>query len=144
MEKTVMLNVYTVIIDGIDKSGKDTIARYVWRLDKRLNLIIRAWPSLVVYAKKFNRNCDYALPWTQALYVHCEVEEEDWKLRCKINNEDISNIDYHKDRAAFDEAFEELTKNGYNVMHINTSKITAYEAAKLIVYKIHQLNKGGK
>lgn len=135
-----MLNVYTVIIDGIDKSGKDTIAKYVWRLDKRLNLIIRAWPSLVVYAKKFNRNCDYTLPWKQVLYVHCEVEEEDWKLRCKINNEDISNIDYHKDSIAFDEAFEELTRNGYNVMHINTSKITVYEAAKLIVDKIHKMN----
>ena len=141
MEKTVMLNIYTVIIDGIDKSGKDTIAKYIWRLDKRLNIAIRAWPSLVVYAKKFNRNCDYALPWKQALYVHCEVEEEDWKLRCKINNEDISNINYHKDSNAFNEAFKELTRNGYNVMHINTSITTPYNAAKMIVKKIHDLNK---
>ena len=42
MEEVKTLKVYTVIIDGIDKSGKDTIAKYEWRLDKRLKLIIRA------------------------------------------------------------------------------------------------------
>lgn len=140
MEKIKKLKVYTVIIDGIDKSGKDTIAKYVWYLDRRLNVFVRGRPSLVVYAKKFNRNCDYALPWKQALYVHCNVEEEDWALRCKINNEDVSNIDYYKDSNAFNKAFEELTRNGYTVMHINTSIITPYDAAKLIVDKIHKMN----
>jgi len=134
------LSFYTVIFDGIDKSGKDTIAKYVWRLDKRLNIVVRAWPSLVVYAKKFNRNCKYELPWKQVLYVHCTVEKDDWLLRCKINNEDTSNVDYDKDSIEFTKAFNELSSNNYEVIHINTSKITAYEAAKIIVNKIHKLN----
>ena len=69
MEKIKKLKVYTVIIDGIDKSGKDTIAKYVWYLDKRLNVFVRGRPSLVVYAKKFNRQCEYELPYKEHLCI---------------------------------------------------------------------------
>lgn len=140
MEELKAMKFYTVIFDGIDKSGKDTIAKYIWRLDKRLNVIVRAWPSLVVYANKFHRNCEYELPWKNALYVHCIVEKEDWQLRCKINDEDISNIDYDIDCKAFDSAFETLSKHGYEVLHVNTSHMAPYDAAKLIVDTMHRMN----
>lgn len=140
MEEIKILKVYTVIFDGIDKSGKDTIARYIWPLDHRLNVIVRAWPSLVAYAKKFNRKCEYKLPWKNALYVHCKVNEEDWKIRCAINHEDTTNLDYKKDTKLFNEAFETLSKHGYEVMCINTSCVAPYDIAKLIVDKIHKMN----
>lgn len=140
MEEVKILKVYTVIIDGIDKSGKDTIAKYVWPLDHRLNVFVRGWPSLVAYAKKFNRNCKYELPWKNVLYVYCKVDEEDWKIRCSINNEDMTNLDFKKDTELFDEAFNKLSENGFNVLTINTSRITAYDAAKMIVGKMQKLN----
>lgn len=140
MEETKRLRIYTVIFDGIDKSGKDTIARYVWPLDKRLNVFVRGWPSLVAYAKKFDRKCEYELPWKNVLYVYCKVSKDDWKIRCAINHEDMTNLDYEKDSALFDDAFNQLSNNGYHVMTVDTSKVSAYDAAKMIVEHIMKLN----
>lgn len=133
------LKIYTVILDGIDKSGKDTIAKYVWQLDKRLNVFVRGWPSLVVYAKKFNRQCKYELPYKNALYVHCIVDKEDWQIRCNITNE--SKIDYNNDTNLFFDSFSELINNNYNTITFNTSELTPYSIAKQIVYNIYKLNK---
>lgn len=139
MEK---MRIYTVILDGIDKSGKDTIAKYIWRLDKRLNVFVRGWPSLVVYAKKFNRDCTYELPYDKALYIHCLVKKEDWKIRCEIENEDINAVDYEKDSKSFERAFERLSDCGYYMMAVNTSCMTAYDIAKLIVQRLKEINEG--
>lgn len=134
------LKYYTVILDGIDKAGKDTIAKYVWRLDKRLNVICRGWPSLVVYANKYDRKCTYERPYKNALYVHVLVDKEDWEIRCDITNE--AKIDYDTDKASFLNAFSELSDMGYKVATVNTSYQTAYYIAKCIVLEITKLNKG--
>lgn len=135
MEK---MKYYTVVLDGIDKCGKDTIASYIWRLDKRLNIAVRAWPSLYVYAKKFKRNVKYELPYRNALYVYLTVDKEDWNIRCNITNE--PKIDYDNDTKLFDKAFNILDNNGYNIIQANTSELTAYEIAKGIVDAIYKLN----
>lgn len=133
---------YTVYLDGIDKSGKDTIAKYVWMLDKRLNVFVRGWPSLVAYAKKFCRDVNYALPYKDALYVHCIVSKEDWQIRCKMTNE--QKIDFVDDSKLFDEAFNELERKNYNVMKADTSAFTPYQNALLIVNKMQALNAHSK
>ena len=138
MEKIKKLKVYTVIIDGIDKSGKDTIAKYVWYIDKRLNVFVRGWPSLVVYAKKFNRQCEYELPYKDVLYVHCYVDKNDWLIRCNITNE--SKINYDNDTQMFFDAFNVLNNNNYYIMNFNTTELTPYIIAKQIVNKINELN----
>lgn len=138
MEKIKKLKVYTVIIDGIDKSGKDTIAKYVWYLDKRLNVFVRGRPSLVVYAKKFNRQCEYELPYKDVLYVHCYVDENDWSIRCNITNE--SKINYDNDTQMFFDAFDILDNNNYYTMTFNTTQLTPYIIAKQIIDKINKLN----
>ena len=120
-----------IIIDGIDKSGKDTIAKYVWYLDKRLNVFVRGWPSLVVYAKKFNRQCEYELPYKDVLYVHCYVDENDWSIRCNITNE--SKINYDNDTQMFFDAFDILDNNNYYTMTFNTTQLTPYIIAKQII-----------
>lgn len=135
MEK---LKYYTVVLDGIDKCGKDTIANYIWRLDKRLNVIVRGFPSLVVYAQKFGRDCAYSEPYKNALYVHLKVSSIDWSIRCDITKE--PEIDYISDSRLFDSVFDTLTNEGYNVLTFNTSISTPYKIAKLIVEKIHELN----
>lgn len=132
------LKCYTVFIDGIDKSGKDTIARYVWLLDKRLNVFVRGWPSLVVYAEKFRRKCDYELPYQDALYVHCIVNKKDWQIRCSINDE--KKINFEEDSKKFDDAFDRLKDAGYDVLTVDTSTYTAYAIANMIVEKVEQMN----
>lgn len=132
------LKYYTIFLDGIDKCGKDTIRQYVWRLDKRLNVFCRGWPSLVAYAKKFDRKCDYELPDRNAVYIDLIVSKDDWKIRCEMTNEPV--IDYDKDKALFDDAFTTLDDNHYKVIHFNTSKMTPIDIAKTIVEYVHKLN----
>ena len=132
------LKIFTVVIDGIDKAGKDTLAGYVWRMDKRLNVFVRGWPSLVVYANKFNRNVEYALPYKDALYVHLRVSPDDWKIRCEMTNEPA--IDYKKDDDAFYEAFQTLINNGYHTRRYNTSLNSMYEIANDIICQLRLLN----
>jgi len=131
------LKFYTVFLDGIDKCGKDTIKKYVWQLDKRLNVFCRGWPSLVVYAKKFERNCEYELPYKNALYVHITVDKDDWQIRCNIHNE--PTINYLTDSNMFNEAFAILKENEYNVVEYNSTNMTAYQIAQHIVDVIHRL-----
>lgn len=135
---TKKMKYYTVILDGIDKTGKDTIAGYIWRLDKRINVICRGWPSLVVYAKKFNRNVDYALPYRNALYVRLNVNKEDWNIRCAMTNE--PEIDYDSDNKLFDEAFKTLKNSKYYVYSFNTSISTPFEIASIIVQELKRMN----
>lgn len=133
------LKYYTIVLDGIDKSGKDTIAKFIWNLDKRLNVFVRGWPSLVVYAEKFNRNCSYELPYKNAIYVRCDVDKIDWLIRCKMTNE--QDINYEYDSNLFNKAFYTLLNNNYYVLHFNTSKLTPYDIATQIVQFIKNLNK---
>lgn len=130
---------YTVILDGIDKCGKDTIAKYIWQLDNRLNVIVRAWPSLYAYNKKFGRNTDYALPYKDAVYVHLKVDYDDWLIRCKLANE--PKINYYEDIEYFAEAFSILRNNDYITFTYYTSDDTAYTIAKAIVANMQRLNK---
>lgn len=130
---------YTVVLDGIDKSGKDLIASYIWRLDKRLNVIARGWPSLYAYNKIFDRHTDYALPTKMALYVHLDVEIADWVIRCETTNE--PKIDFNEHSAVFIEAFNKLIDNGYQTAKFNTSIMTPYQIASNIVARMKILNK---
>ena len=129
---------YTVVIDGIDKAGKDLVASYVFRLDKRLNVIARGWPSLWVYNKKFNRNVKYTLPDRYTLFVRLKVDYTDWQIRCDIHNE--PKINFEKDNMLFDAAFSILKMHKFETKLYNTSTMTAYEIALSIVNKIKELN----
>lgn len=136
MEK---MTYYTIVLDGIDKCGKDAIAKYIWQLDKRLNIIVRGWPSLYAYNKKYNRNVSYKLPTKNALYVHLTVDEQDWNIRCRIHNEPI--IDYNYDSELFNLAFDKLAKHNYHILTFNTTNVTAFSIATFVVKHIHSLNK---
>ena len=135
MEK---LKYYTIFLDGIDKCGKDTIANYIWRLDKRLNVLCRGWPSLVVYASKYKRNVEYELPSTTIVYIHITVDKEDWKIRCETTNEPM--ISYENDLLDFYNVFNILKANNYKVLEYNSSEMTPYQIAKYIVNYMKKLN----
>lgn len=132
------LKYYTVVIDGIDKTGKDTIAAYVWRLEKTLNVLVRGWPSLEAYNRKFERNVIYDLPPRRVLYVHLDVDKTDWEIRCKLTNE--PPIDFAKDSKLFDDAFDILNEKGYHTLYANTSHASPYEIAMRIINEIQTLN----
>lgn len=134
-----MMQHYFVVLDGIDKTGKDTIAKMLWQMDRRLNILIRGWPSCMAYSKKYNRNVVYPLPDKDAVYVHLTVNKEDWKLRCIMTNE--PEIDYDYESGLFSETFKILDNNNYHILTFDTSEITPYNICVSIVNYLKQLNK---
>lgn len=135
MEK---MKYYTVVLEGIDKTGKNTICDYIWHLNKSLNIICRGYVSLEVYNRKFNRNKIYDEPYKDAVYVLLDVDKEDWEIRCKTTNE--PKIDYEADSKLFEDVFNTLDDN-YIKLTFNTSIDTPYRIAKKIVSTIELLNK---
>ena len=124
---------YTVVLDGIDKTGKDTIWGYVDYLSGRKYVInSRGVMSQIAYSELYNR------PF--ALNVLLTVEKEDWETRCKITHE--PPIDYEKNMAAFNKAFEKLMDAGMPVARIDTTNMTPYMAAKSIIMAMNALNDG--
>ena len=128
---------YTVILEGIDKTGKDTIRQYVWQMNKSLNVFCRGYISLEVYNQKFNRGKSYSAPYKDALYVLLTAEKDDWQIRCNISNEPV--IDYENDSKLFRDVYNSLD-NTYAKMEVNTTCCTAFQIACQIIHKIDELN----
>lgn len=136
------LNPYVVVLDGIDKTGKDLIAHYVFELSgKRYVAIPRGIISMIAYDKLFNRGIEYDLEAEKnapVLNVLLTVNEDDWKIRCKYSNE--PDIDYNEHSKAFVEAAQQLMHAGILIRQYNTSDMTPVNIAKTIVSFMHTLN----
>lgn len=128
---------YTIFLDGIDKTGKDTIRYYIWQMNKGLNVFCRGYISLEVYNRKFNRQNNYNKPYKDALYVLLYVDRNDWEIRCKMTNE--PTIDYEYDSKLFNDVYNEM--KDYKKYSFNTSILTPYSIAKQIIMTIEELNK---
>ena len=129
---------YTVYLEGIDKTGKDTLRYYIWSLNKGLNVFCRGYISLEAYNRKFNRGADYEKPYTEAVYVMLDVDKEDWEIRCAMSHE--PKISYEDDYALFNDVVEELQQDGYKILRYDTSRMSPYQIAKSVVEYINILN----
>lgn len=134
------LKYYTIYLDGMDKTGKDTIAKYVIILSKyRYVINCRGIITQVAYDKLYNRNCVYDIEQQKdVINVLLTVDEDDWNIRCKITNE--PKIDYNTNSKSFEDAYNELVSNGMVIPRFNTSTMSPYEIAKQIVEYADKLN----
>lgn len=126
---------YSIVLDGIDKCGKDTILNYVFNLSNKKYLCnARGLMSLIAYSKLYNRNFEYDFEKERngpSVHFLLQVDKEDWLVRCKMANE--IEIDYESHSQAFEDACNEMLENGIFVRRINTSHLSPYEVAKKIV-----------
>ena len=136
------LKYYVIVLDGIDKTGKDLIAKYVFELSgKRYITIARGIMSMIAYSKLFCRDFEYNLEAEKlapVVNVLLTVDKRDWEIRCKINDE--PNIDYDMHSKAFTDASVQLLQAGILVRKYNTSDMTPFNIAKAIVSFVHTLN----
>lgn len=135
------LKYYKIFIDGIDKSGKDTVCDYITFLGnfKYLNKP-RGIMTMIAYAKKFDRQFSYSKEnLKDEINVLLDVDKEDWTARCKINKEAMINYDI--DTSLFNAAYNEL-QGKTHLLRFNTSNETAYTIAKKILDYADRLNKG--
>lgn len=141
MKKTLEKH-YEVFIDGIDKSGKDSLARYI---DKYCGYTLcvhsRGMLSTIAYNILYGREVDYqnfrGNP-CQPLYVLLKVDKKDWEMRCQLTSEPA--ISYEKNVEVFDRAEEIVKQLGYKVIEFNTTQYTLDTIAKAVVGYIETEN----
>ena len=129
-----MLKHYCISFEGIDKSGKELVGKYVNILGKyKYVLMDRGLLSNITYARMNNRNYEYNLDaYTNWVIVYLTVDKEDWKVRCKLANE--PEIDYDLHMKEFNRTAIELDKAGIPIFVYNTSVYTPYSIAKDIIH----------
>ena len=136
-----LLKYNTVVLDGIDKTGKDLISHYVFELsEKRYLCYARGLMSMIAYNELFNRPYLYEYEkQTGVLNVLLTVKYDDWKIRCKVTNEPKLDFDAHT--KAFEKARLELVDAGQHVPVFDTSEYSPYQIAKMIVKIMAKLNR---
>lgn len=131
---------YQIVLDGIDKTGKDLIRSYIFYLGQgRYICIARGLASMRVYSKLYKRNYQYDEESQKyTVNVLLTVDKDDWTVRCKHVNESLTN--YERETQMFNEAFEEMRKQGLKTLGYNTSHRTPYDIAKSILEYMEKLN----
>ena len=135
-----MIQNYYISFEGIDKSGKDIVRKYVNILGNyKYVLMDRGLLSNIVYSKLYNRDYNYDITqFKQWIIVLLKPEYEDWKIRCKLTNE--AYINYDENIKLFNQYAKELQNNGIKILEYNTTKLTPYTIAKNIIENIEKLN----
>lgn len=137
-----------IVIEGVDRVGKNTIEGYIDRLSNRLLPISnRNVLSTIVYAKKYGRKMDpdylecminnYVNSGTLTILLTADIE--DLELRGEMSNE--QKINYKSDQEMFMEESMTLVY-GYNMplLRYNTTRKTPYEIATDIVKFVKEQN----
>ena len=136
-----MIKNYKIVIDGIDKTGKDLVKSYLFYLGKAKYLAYaRGAISLIAYAKRYNRDYEYDITCEENIInIYLTVNKEDWEIRCKTTNE--PKLDFEKDIECFEFAKNQLKTSGKIVLEFNTSEMTPYNIAKAIIDYAEKINK---
>lgn len=137
---------FNVELEGIDKCGKDSIRPYIFLLEPGKYMCrARGLMSQIAYSSLYNRNFEFdAKEYVKnTLFVLLDVDEQDWKFRCKLTNEPNPNFDFSKMRNAFIDSINELKKIGVKdeqILQFNTSVDTPYTIAKRVCEHLEYLN----
>lgn len=143
MEKK--LKYYTVVFEGIDKTGKDSLARYIDELCGHwMCLPRRGIVSNVAYANLYGRDVpeyDFSQHEHEVYVLLRCTDKTDWKMRCKLTHE--PPIDYEKNVKAFEDAWAWFKdkRDDKLCLEFDTSEMTPIQIAKEIVKHIQDLNK---
>lgn len=137
-----------VVIEGVDRVGKDSIGSYIDRLSNRLLPIgNRNVLSTIVYAKKYNREIDpdylecminnYRDSGTLTILLVADVN--DLKLRGEITGE--QEVDYDGDQQRFmEEAMTLMSDYNIPLLIYSTTELTPYKVATDIVRYVKEQN----
>jgi len=138
---------YIINIEGLDRSGKDTLVSYIHRQTNfKYVLHPRSVLTNLVYNKMFSRPYVYDLEqYRDQVFVILDTDFEDWIVRCRNTgekpNEGSATLEdqYHRDSSAFEEQINFLIKEGFKVIRFNTSIQTPYMIAKQVVAYMESL-----
>ena len=131
---------YCISFEGIDKTGKELVGKYVDILGKHKYVLMdRGLISNITYARMYGREYEYDVEqFRNWVFVHLVCDEADWKVRCKLTKE--PEIDFFKNTNEFAATFKNFRDLGFNVLTFNTSHYTPYDIATMIIQHMEKLN----
>ena len=138
-------------IEGIDRTGKDTLHRYIERLSNFKYVInTRGIMTQLAYNKKFNRDYTYHLKEYEGdIIVYLYAEPEDLEVRFKMTNEPKLNDGktlregIEDDLKLFQDISHELADRGFIILKYNTTEDTPYTIARRVISELEYLEKEG-
>ena len=133
-----VVNNVAIEIEGMDKTGKDTLAKYLGLMANYAYTInVRGILTQLVYNDKFGRNNMYALPY-RPFIVFLDVDNVDHAVRCVAAGEPKINI--NKDREVYYKYIKKFKELGITVLTYNTSEMTPYMIAKDVIEQLSKID----
>jgi len=138
---------HIVILDGVDKTGKDTIKDcLVKQSDGKILVVVRSFISQIVYSRLYKRNINesFFIKKMRDLYYdsnytffYLTASKNELIKRFEKHNEqdlDIKYIDKHI--KTFNDILNEMKNSGMHIKYIDTTDKTPDDTAKDIIGSI--------
>ncbi len=134
-----------VLFEGVDKSGKTTLARAFNKATKHKHLVIdRLFLSQYAYSLSHNRHIDLQdldriFYWMKPdlIIVYVCADKKLIERRLSISNHE--KIDLERDLSSFDKAIEKFDKMGADIIVVDTSFLQPKTNVKIVTDYIQKL-----
>lgn len=136
----------TIILEGMDKSGKSTIFKYIGQMDRSYVLQDRGLLSCVTYDRIYKRkgkDYDFNSHKNEVYFVLFPCEE-DWKIRCKLEHEPPMEGSYQLNSYEFEKSAQIFKESGIKVYLMGTSYKSPFTIAQEILGTMEDLNGGNE
>lgn len=143
-----MSNNYVICLEGVDRTGKDTLRQHIVKESKGNSLVIvRSFISQVVYSRIYNRNIDEQYFINQALecqklghiFVHLIVDINLIKQRIiDTNEQDVSTENIENHISIFNQVIKLFKDSGLKILTIDVSDQNLDRIYNLIANNINE------
>lgn len=128
----------TIVIEGVDKTGKDTVTNYLRMLsNNKYCCYSRGVISDTVYEMIYGRTVNQREVTDNVFSVLLTADKDDLKVRFKLTKEPEIDIDKHLD--VFMDVFYTMTVGKFSI-EFNTSEMTPFTIAKNILEIVDYIN----
>ena len=134
-----------VEIEGLDRTGKDTLVGYVdYMSGRKIPVSSRGLMSTIAYADIFNRFMSTELTNNlleankETLVVYLTCDKKDWETRMKISGHEP--IDFDRHTKGFEYAKRLILGSNVLLYEFDTSKQTPYQIAQMVCTIIEEEN----
>jgi len=146
-----MIKECIIHLEGVDKTGKDTIRSNIVKNSKgKYLIIVRSFISQIVYSRIYNRNINEVFFFKNAknsfdrkeFFIYLYAEENVIKERfIKHNEKDLDINDIFKHINVFNDVIKNFEQNGVYILKVDTSNNSIEQCCNIILKYIDENNK---
>ena len=127
-------------LDGVDKTGKDSVRREIIKLSNgKILVVVRSYISQIVYSRIYNRNINEKyfvnkMKKDNSFFVYLITDINEIKKRfVKHNEKHLKLNDIEKHVLIFNNVVEELKNRGILIVNIDTTNLKSNLTAKKVL-----------